>query len=185
MTESKTHSIQSGEAIIHCLEYMPSIKPNGITLLFLHGTNQTLHTWDDLIAKLLPEGFHIFAYDHLGHGDTTWAKKDSDYSLSNMSNDLHNVIIHLNLDLSKTCIIGMSLGGLISMQYVSSLKKPLLGLVIVDITPTVNRRDLSSLKQSVVDSMVLDSFEDFVVVCINLSDYSGQRRLIQLDLLKI
>jgi pimeloyl-ACP methyl ester carboxylesterase len=147
---------------IHYIEWKCDVKSNGLTLLLIHGTNQSAHTWDDFAASLSDQGFRIIAYDQRGHGDTSWAKESDEYNFDVMTSDLVCVIDELKLDISTTVICGMSLGGLISLNFLSTCKEQPFGAVIVDIAPSIEKTSIQDLRKTVMDSMVLDSFDDFV-----------------------
>lgn len=153
-------------AKIHCVEWKTKGKPNGNTILLIHGTAQTAHTYDEFVEYFSESGFRLIGIDQRGHGDSSWSK-DGEYSLSILTKDLENVIEKLNLNPESLIIIGMSLGGLISLKYTSNLylqKKKLLSLIIVDITPYVKKENVGYIKQATQQSLTLDSFEDFIKV---------------------
>eukprot|EP01080_Neovahlkampfia_damariscottae_P007445 gene7445-11768_t len=161
-TQFTDHFLQLKSGIkIHYIEWKTTekIQKNDTTLFFVHGTNQTAHTWDELVELLLPQGFNIICYEHRGHGDSSWS---DDYSLSKMTKDLEESISLLQLKFEKLIICGMSLGGILSLNYVTKLKENLLGLVIIDITPHVEDKEIKTIRTAVAQSFELDSFEAFV-----------------------
>ena len=60
--------------------------PNNPTLVFLHGSNQSAHSWD-LVSLHLAQDWHVFALDQRGHGDSEWSRT-ADYSVHEMAADL-------------------------------------------------------------------------------------------------
>ena len=149
---------------IHYIEWSTTekVEKQEVTLFFLHGTNQTCHTWDELVDLLIPKGFRIICYEHRGHGDSSWS---DNYSLSEMTKDVSETISLLKLKFEKLIICGMSLGGILAMNYVSKLKEEnLFGLIIIDITPHIEDKNTKHIKQAVSESFELDSFEAFIEV---------------------
>lgn len=163
------------------------------TILCLHGTNQTCHTFDDFVCEFMHVNnkstdemsdslllkmkeknpsifknihsnlkFRILSMDLLGHGDSSWASDPiKEYSINSMAEHLEKFILHLKLRFSKLILIGMSLGGLISLHFASELQTLHL-LIIVDITPGTSKENVKDIKKAVQDSLILNSFEDFV-----------------------
>jgi pimeloyl-ACP methyl ester carboxylesterase len=157
------HFLQLSTANIHYIEWFSKkeIKKNGITLFFIHGTNQTSHTWDELIVLLIPFGFRIICYELTGHGDSSWSEK---YTISELTKEVEETFSLLKLE--NVIICGMSLGGLLTLNYASlnPEDKNILGLIIVDITPKVEETNTKHIRESVAESQVLDSFEAFIEV---------------------
>src|SRR5688572_10002059 len=54
----------------HFLEWGDPAAP---PVLFLHGGNQTAHSWD-LVSLALADRYHVIALDQRGHGDTEWPR---------------------------------------------------------------------------------------------------------------
>jgi pimeloyl-ACP methyl ester carboxylesterase len=157
------HFLQQSSATVHYIEWFSKkeIKKNGKTLFFIHGTNQTCHTWDELIVFLIPFGFRIICYEITGHGDSSWSEK---YTISELTKEVSETISHLKLE--NFIICGMSLGGILTLNYASQnpKSKNILGLIIVDITPKVEDTNTKHIRDSVAESHVLDSFEAFIEV---------------------
>ena len=104
-------------------------------VILLHGAGQTRHAWKTTAEKLVLAGFHVFAPDIRGHGDSDWAA-DGDYCLNTLSADLQCLI--KNLPRPPT-LIGASLGGHISLATVGLLSDSNFdSLVLVDIANTIN-----------------------------------------------
>src|SRR5262245_31335315 len=67
----------------HALEWGDPRHPS---LFFLHGGNQTAHSWD-LVSLHYSDRFHIVAIDQRGHGDTEWPR-DGEASSIDMASDV-------------------------------------------------------------------------------------------------
>lgn len=99
------------------------------TIIFLHGGCLTAHTWD-LVCLALRAQYRCVALDLRGHGESAWA---DDYSLDAHVGDVERMVRTLGLD--KPVVVGMSLGGLVGLEYAS--RHDLAGLVVVDVGPSV------------------------------------------------
>ncbi|MBI3736863.1 alpha/beta hydrolase [Candidatus Sumerlaeota bacterium] len=79
---------------------------SGPSCLFVHGTGLHSMMWLTY-AELLRDRFHILAFDHRGHGDSTKARED--YSWGAMAGDLAAFI--RTIGLKKPICVGHSMGG--------------------------------------------------------------------------
>jgi hypothetical protein len=59
--------IKTGKTIIHGFEWKPS-KPNGQTVLIVHGYASYFYKFDQYIQPLLKKGFRVIGFDAPGHG---------------------------------------------------------------------------------------------------------------------
>jgi pimeloyl-ACP methyl ester carboxylesterase len=116
-------------------------------LLFLHGSGQTRQSWGSALREAGKRGYRGVSVELRGHGDSDWSP-DGKYSLDYFSADIRQVIEHLG---GEPIIVGASLGGIIGMMIASSPSPPLRGLVLVDITPRVEKngaREVSAFMDS-------------------------------------
>ena len=103
-------------------------------VILLHGAGQTRYAWKSTTEQLVRAGFHAFAPDIRGHGDSDWAA-DGDYCLNTLSADLQCLI----KPTTPPTLIGASLGGHISLATVGLLSDSNFdSLVLVDIANTIN-----------------------------------------------
>ncbi|MEZ5248352.1 MAG: alpha/beta hydrolase [Ilumatobacteraceae bacterium] len=100
-----------------------------VEIVFVHGGSQSAHTWDTTIMAL---GRRAFAVDLPGHGHSDW-RDDGDYTPSRLADDVAVVVSALAPRASL--VVGMSLGGLTSMQLAVRHSHLVRSLVMVDITP--------------------------------------------------
>jgi pimeloyl-ACP methyl ester carboxylesterase len=154
--------------IIHYMEQQINVANNRnekITLLLLHGSFQTCHTWDDFIQCLqrqeasLTVAIHVIAMDLRGHGDSSHTDL---YRLDDFAQDVSLFIEQKNLQ--NVILMGMSLGGLVALQtcilYPSDRidKK----CVIVDITPNEIYQGAKEIRKSVNETLPVKPFEEWV-----------------------
>ena len=86
--------------------------PAGPLVLLQHGGGQTRHAWKGAGEALGRAGYHTFALDARGHGDSTWAE-DGDYGQDVMVADLRALIAHLGG--RRPVLVGASMGGGVSL----------------------------------------------------------------------
>ncbi len=164
----------------HLLEWGDPSLP---TLLFLHGGNQSAHSWD-LVSLHLADRFHIIAPDQRGHGDSEWAR-DADYSSHAMAADAHAILSHFNID--QPIVIGHSMGGMNTLRLALEQPDLLDRLVLVDVGPELSEAGAKAIRNFVVDNREFDDLEDFIQ---NVQKYDPYRsrehieRTVKYNLLK-
>lgn len=139
----------------HYLEWgAPAAPP----LVCLHGVTQTAHSWDEVAAALAAD-WHVVCLDQRGHGDSDWAP-DGDYSRETQAADIAAVTAALGLD--RFLLAGMSMGGINAITLAARHPGRVRGLVIVDVSPDIERQGVENIRQFVEAPDELDSFEAFV-----------------------
>ncbi len=143
----------AGSIRLHYLDWGEAAGP---TILFLHGTGLTAHTWD-IACLALRTRYRCLALDLRGHGDSEWSP-ETDYSLAAQVADIESFAE--NLGLEQFVLVGMSLGGLISLGYAGRHSDRLKALVVVDASLQVRSR--SRVRDFLSQAAELPSIEDFV-----------------------
>jgi pimeloyl-ACP methyl ester carboxylesterase len=104
----------------------------GPEVTFLHGAGLNAHTWD---ATVLALGRPALAIDLPGHGHSDW-RDDLDYRAETNASAVFSVLEHVGSDCQL--VVGQSLGGLTAAALASTNPGIVCGLVVVDITPSVD-----------------------------------------------
>jgi pimeloyl-ACP methyl ester carboxylesterase len=126
----------------------PSVKPNAQTLVLLHGYTGHARSWD-LFAQAMSARYRVLALDQRGHGQTQWAPPNA-YDTSEMVTDLEAFVKALGL--KDFALLGLSMGGLVSIGYAGKRPAELAKLVIVDIAPELDVEGLKRIQAGVVRS---------------------------------
>jgi esterase len=115
-------------------------------LVLLHGGGQNAHTWDS-VALILDRP--LVAIDLPGHGHSSW-RDDSDYSPASNAAAVATAIERFAP--SAKAVIGMSLGGLTTIQLGARHPELVRRAVLVDITPGIvgRAKPLTEQEQGVV-----------------------------------
>ncbi len=100
----------------------------GRTLVLLHGSNASLHTWEAWVDTLETDYF-IVTVDLPGHG-LTGSIPSGDYTTGGMVDFLDEFISTLNLE--NFVLGGNSMGGGVALAYAIRHPEKLAGLVLVD-----------------------------------------------------
>ncbi|HET6474388.1 MAG TPA: alpha/beta hydrolase [Pseudomonadales bacterium] len=135
-----------------------SAKPNAQALVLLHGYTGHARSWDALARTLSPR-YRVLALDQRGHGQTDWAPRDQ-YDTSEMITDLEAFVAALELE--NFALLGLSMGGLVSIGYAGKRPPQLAKLVIVDIAPEIDVAGLERIRAGVVRNDVFASRDEAV-----------------------
>jgi len=135
-----------------------SAKANAQDLVLLHGYTGHARSWDAL-ARTLSTRYRVLALDQRGHGQTDWAPRDQ-YDTSEMITDLEAFVAALQLE--NFALLGLSMGGLVSIGYAGKRPSQLAKLVIVDIAPEIDVEGLKRIQAGVVRSDVFASRDEAV-----------------------
>jgi esterase len=103
-----------------------------VEVVLVHGGAQNAHTWDTVALCL---GRAVLAVDLPGHGHSDW-RADGAYSPANLADDLAVVVAEHAPE--AAVVVGMSLGGMTSMELAARHPRLVRSLVMIDITPGVN-----------------------------------------------
>ena len=128
-------------------------------LVFLHGGAQNAHTWDTVALAL---GEPILCIDLPGHGhsDSAAAFDPSALPLQQNAGDIAAVIRTLAPD--AAAVVGMSLGGLTTLALSRDHPDLVRAMVLVDITPGINREKAKQITDFVNGPATFPSFEDLL-----------------------
>ena len=139
----------------HFLSWGDPSKP---TIILLHGSNQSAHSWD-LVSLNLSENYHVLALDQRGHGDSEW-NRGADYSIAEMSLDAEAFIKARTSE--RVILIGHSMGGMVSLMTALRCTDLLRALVCVDIGPEVNEEGSKMIHEFVGRNIEFDDMETFL-----------------------
>jgi pimeloyl-ACP methyl ester carboxylesterase len=110
---------------VHLRDEGPKDAP---AILLLHGSNASLHTWQQWVDRLSKD-YRIIRFDQIGHGLTGPQPKD-DYSVAAFVDTVDRVV--KNRGLTKFYLGGNSMGGGVSHAYAMAHPDKLSGLILVD-----------------------------------------------------
>jgi pimeloyl-ACP methyl ester carboxylesterase len=125
-------------------------------LVLVHGGAQNAHTWDTVALDL---GAPLVAVDLAGHGHSGW-RDDGAYTPANLADDL--AVVVRKLAPKARAVVGMSLGGLTSMELAARHGDLVRHLVLVDITPGVNQEKAKAVIDFVDGPQSFASFDDLL-----------------------
>jgi pimeloyl-ACP methyl ester carboxylesterase len=137
-------------------------------LVFLHGGAQNAHTWDTVILALGPS-LSAVAVDLPGHGHSAW-RDSGGYTPQNMADDVAVVIEQLAPQ--AAAVVGMSMGGMTSIELAVRHPQLVRKLLLVDITPGVNAQKAKAITDFVDGPQ---SFPDFASLLARTMEHNPTR----------
>ncbi|MBV8136551.1 MAG: alpha/beta hydrolase [Deltaproteobacteria bacterium] len=134
----------------------PSKRSDAPSLVLLHGFSGHARSWDNF-AEAMTDRYRVLALDQRGHGGTGWAAADQ-YGVDNMADDLKSFVRALRLQ--GFTLLGLSMGGLVAIEYASHRPELLAACVVVDIGPEIAPSGLVRIQTAVQVADVFASRED-------------------------
>jgi len=126
------------------------------SLVLVHGGAQNAHTWDTTLMAL---GLPAVAIDLPGHGHSGW-REDGAYTPRNLADDVAAAM--RSLATTPAVVVGMSLGGLTSMELAAHHPELVRALVMIDITPGVNGSKTKAVVDFISGPQSFPSFESLL-----------------------
>jgi pimeloyl-ACP methyl ester carboxylesterase len=125
-------------------------------LVFLHGGAQNAHTWDTIALALdLP----LVAIDLPGHGHSSH-RADHVYWPAENAIAVERAVRALAP--GARMVVGMSLGGLTALALADRAPDLVRNLVLVDVTPGVNREKSTTIAQFIDGPEFFESFDEIL-----------------------
>lgn len=88
-------------------------KPNGKTVLLLHGKNFNGYYWKDVISFLVAKGYRVIVPDQVGWGQS--GKPNIHYSFHLLAANTKKLLD--TLEINKAIVIGHSMGGMLATRF--------------------------------------------------------------------
>ena len=138
----RDHTVTLGGLALHYCEWGPT---GARPLVLLHGITGHARSWDTLATALQPD-YRVIALDQRGHGDSQWATH-ADYSVAAMAGDVERLADHLGL--GRFLLLGLSMGGRVSIGFAGAHPERVERLIIVDIGPDIAPAGLERIRGSI------------------------------------
>jgi pimeloyl-ACP methyl ester carboxylesterase len=106
-------------------------KGQGIPVILIHGMAASLHDWQRLLPALEGAGYHGYALDLPGHGDSGKPEDTNYYHTQAVYQQMEDWIFSLHLG-QPVFLVGHSLGGYFGLEYARRNPEEVLGLALID-----------------------------------------------------
>lgn len=104
-------------------------KPNGRTVVLLHGKNFCAATWKGTIAALTGAGYRVIAPDQIGFCKST-KPAHYQFTFEQLAGNTHALLESLGI--KRATIMGHSMGGMLAARYALTFPESTEQLVMVD-----------------------------------------------------
>ena len=144
--------IELGGLRFHYRDWAPQ-RSGAPALVLLHGYTGHARSWD-AFAEAMTDRYRVLALDQRGHGESGWAGAGA-YAIEQMTEDLRAFVTALAL--RNFSLLGLSMGGMVAIDYAGQQPAELASLVIVDIGPELVTSGSQRIQSAQQASDVFDS----------------------------
>lgn len=109
----------------HLLEWGDS----GPVVLLLHGFLEHAYTWHLVAPRIAAAGYHVYALDWRGHGDSDWVGAGGYYHFADYVADLAFIVPQLA---ERVVLVAHSMGGGAALVYTGTQPERVSALVVVE-----------------------------------------------------
>ncbi|MEH6593358.1 MAG: alpha/beta hydrolase [Halioglobus sp.] len=146
--------------------------PEHPPVILSHGGGQTRHSWGATAENLSRQGWYAVAYDHRGHGNSSWSE-DGDYYIDRFVEDQRELA---SLFTREPVLVGASLGGISAMLAQGEWTQAVFrAIVLVDIVPRMNMEGASNVIRFMGAHMD-EGFADLEEAADVIAQYTGRPR---------
>jgi pimeloyl-ACP methyl ester carboxylesterase len=124
-SQPQSHYLLANRLRHHVLEW----GSDGPTLLLLHGFLEHARAWDRVAPRLANAGYHVYALDWRGHGDSEWIGAGGYYHYADYVADLAFLVPQLA---ARVALIAHSMGGGAAVTYAGTCPERVWALVAVE-----------------------------------------------------
>ena len=123
-------SVRSQEQAVQ-MAYLdvPAPRPNGRTVVLLHGKNFCAGSWEATIRALVGEGYRVVAPDQVGFCKSTKPERYQ-YGLHTLAANTRALLDQLGIE--RPIVLGHSMGGMLAMRYALQYPHGLSQLVLLN-----------------------------------------------------
>ncbi len=148
-------SFKSGDEVIHFRDDGPRSE---MAFVFVNSLGTDLRVWDNVISEL-NQKYRTVRLDKRGHGLST--NFENNISIPILANDLKLLISSLKI--KKIVLVGLSIGGLISLEFLKTCSSIVTGLVLSDTAAKIGTSNMWSDRISRVKRGGMDSISDDIL----------------------
>lgn len=117
---------------------VPAVRPNGRTVVLLHGKNFCGATWESSARALTQAGYRVIVPDQIGFCKSA-KPRSAQYSFELLANNTRKLLGTLGL--SRATMVGHSMGGMLAMRYAIMFPDTVERLVLVNPLGLIDRSE--------------------------------------------
>jgi 3-oxoadipate enol-lactonase len=134
MWSRQMHFIEANSITLHVRQ---EGNESGETQIFVNSLGTDLRIWDAVVDPLMNE-YNMIRYDKRGHGLSDCPK--TPYTIRDHTDDLVGLLDALNIE--NVVLIGISVGGMIAMDFAVQHPEIVKGLVVCDSLPNIGTSEM-------------------------------------------
>jgi 3-oxoadipate enol-lactonase len=138
--------------------YLREGNREGTPLVFINALGTDLRIWDAVVPHLV-ERHPVIRYDKRGHGLSDCPP--APYSIRDFSNDLLGLLDHL--EVSQATLVGISVGGIIALDFAVLCPERVHALVLCDTAPKIGTADLWNERINTLRAQGMHSMADAIL----------------------
>jgi pimeloyl-ACP methyl ester carboxylesterase len=145
------------------MDVQASVKPNGRTVILLHGKNFGADYWENTIRTLSAQGYRVIAPDQIGFGKSS--KPEIRYTFADLTDNNVRLLDHLGV--SRVAVIANSMGGMLGVHFASRYPQRVSGLVLEnplgleEYVPAIPKQSTQSLQKQEM-AQTTESYRSFI-----------------------
>jgi pimeloyl-ACP methyl ester carboxylesterase len=117
---------QDGQPLRMMYMDVPAAKPNGQTVLLMHGKNFGADYWANTLRTLSEQGYRVIAPDQIGFGKSS--KPEMRYSFEMLA--AHTLRLLDALKVERTVVVANSMGGMLGVHFARRYPERVTALVL-------------------------------------------------------
>ena len=114
------------------LHYSSAGNPDGFPLVFINSLGTDLRIWKKVVPRFA-DRYQVIRYDKRGHGLSDCPR--APYSIREHARDLAGLFDQLNIE--KAILVGISVGGMIALDFAATWPERAQSLVLCDTAPKI------------------------------------------------
>jgi pimeloyl-ACP methyl ester carboxylesterase len=118
-----------GQQLFMAYMDVPSARPNGKTVLLMHGKNFCGATWEGAIGPLREAGYRVVIPDQIGFCKSS-KPQAYQFGFHQLSANTHALLSRIGA--VRPILVGHSMGGMLAVRYALDYPQDLSGLVLVN-----------------------------------------------------
>ena len=124
-----TVTVERQEVRIAFMDVPAKVRPNGRTVLLLHGKNFSGAYWEPTIRVLVAEGFRVVVPDQIGFGKSS-KPAVFQFSFQVLADTTRSLLDSLRID--RLIVVGHSMGGMLATRFALMFPERVEKLVLVN-----------------------------------------------------
>jgi len=140
------------------LHYAHEGTQNGNHLVFINALGTDLRIWDEVVPHFAARQL-VIRFDKRGHGLSDCPP--APYSIRDNTNDLLNLLDHL--DVAQAVLVGISVGGLIAIDFAAAWPERVHSLVLCDTAPKIGTPEMWDERINALREQGLASMGDAIL----------------------